>query len=178
VLVGERIVLRAAEAEDAAAYHRWANDPQVTHTLELRYPSSLASFEEALAAPPEPDGIVLGFSIENADGELIGRIGLRAIDRDNGHAELGIVIGEADAWGQGYGAEATRLLLRFAFEELRLNKVYLGVLEYNERALRLYARCGFHRDGRRRQHHFHRGTFWDVLDLSILRSEFEARTGE
>jgi RimJ/RimL family protein N-acetyltransferase len=176
MLVGERVVLRSPEEEDGAAYHRWANDPEVTHTLETRYPTSVAFFESALADPPDPDGRVLTFSIENAEGELIGRIGLAAIDRDNGHAELGIVIGEPDAWGKGYGAEATRLMLRFAFEEMRLEKVYLGVLEYNERALKMYAACGFRRDGCRRRHYFHRGRHWDVYELSILRDEF-ATTG-
>ncbi len=96
---------------------------------------------------------------------------------ENRHASLGIFIGDTSAWGRGHGREAMSLMLDHAFETLNLNRVWLHVYEYNERAIRLYTRLGFTTEGVLRQDRYHGGRSWDTLTLGILREEWEARKG-
>ncbi len=73
----------------------------------------------------------------------------------------------------------TERILRFAFEQMNLNKVSLGVFEFNERAIACYRKCGFVEEGRLREEYYQDGRYWDVIRMSILRREYDAlRTGE
>jgi diamine N-acetyltransferase len=87
-------------------------------------------------------------------------------------AEFGIVIGDKSYWNQGYGTEAVRLLVRFGFHTLNLNRIFLRVYETNPRAIRAYEKAGFTSEGRERQAEFRNGKYIDVLRMSILRAEF------
>ena len=83
---------------------------------------------------------------------LIGTCAFSQLDGDNGSALFHITIGEKDAWGRGYGTEATQLMLDHAFGTLGLHRVALSVFEFNERAIRSYSACGFtSRAGRARR---------------------------
>ena len=66
-----------------------------------------------------------------------------SLDPDNGSTHFPISIGEPDAWGDGYGTEATELMLWLAFERIGLHRVSLSVFAFNERAIRSYAKAGF-----------------------------------
>ena len=88
------------------------------------------------------------------------------------NADFGIAI-ERGHWDQGYGTDATRTILRFAFTEMNLHRVSLGVLDYNARARRCYEKCGFREEGRVREHHFHDGRWHDQIMMGILQHEFE-----
>ena len=83
-----------------------------------------------------------------ATDRLIGTCAFSQLDGDNGSALYHITIGESDAWGQGYGTEATQLMLDHAFGTLGLHRIALFVFEFNERAIRAYQRCGFVVEGR------------------------------
>ena len=87
-----------------------------------------------------------------------------------------MMIGEKSMWGKGYGTEATRLVVRYAFEELHLNRVQLHVYEYNLRGVRVYEKVGFRREGVLRQEHMYDGRFWDTVVMAILREEWEKRS--
>ena len=110
---------------------------------------------------------------------LVGTCAFSQLDGDNGSALYHITIGEKDAWGQGYGSEATRLMLDHAFGELGLHRVALFVFEFNERAIRTYRRCGFVIEGRSRESIFRDGRWWDELAMSVLEADWRAfRAGE
>lgn len=85
----------------------------------------------------------------------------------------GIVIGEKEYWNRGYGSDALRTLLRFAFEELNLHRVFLHVFDFNERAIRCYEKVGFRHEGRLRQARFTEGRYVDELVMAVLREEWE-----
>jgi RimJ/RimL family protein N-acetyltransferase len=106
---------------------------------------------------------------------LIGSTGLHEIDYKNRHAVFGIVIGEKEAWGKGYGTEVTALITGYAFETLNLNRVGLEVYEDNERGIKAYERVGFTREGVLRQAMYREGRYWNKIVMSILREEWEAR---
>jgi RimJ/RimL family protein N-acetyltransferase len=108
-------------------------------------------------------------------GEPIGTIGLFAIDRDNGNAGIGISIGDRSLWGQGLGTDAMFALLDFGFGQLRLERLWLDVYDYNARARRSYEKCGFVLEGTQRNAVFKRGRFHDVHLMSILSEEWAAQ---
>ena len=104
---------------------------------------------------------------------VIGEIGLDGVLWNHGDAWVGISIGEKDCWGQGYGTDAMRVLLRYAFTELNLYRVSLSVFEYNPRAIRSYEKAGFVVEGREREVIFRGGKRWDMIYMGILREEWE-----
>ena len=102
----------------------------------------------------------------------IGTCAFSQLDGDNGSALYHITIGEKDAWGHGFGTEATRLMVDHAFETLGLHRIALNVFEFNERAIRAYLRCGFVVEGRSRESIWRDGRWWDELAMSILESDW------
>jgi RimJ/RimL family protein N-acetyltransferase len=110
-----------------------------------------------------------------AEDKMIGALDLGGIRWDARNAWVGIGIGEREYWGKGYGTEAMQLILRFGFEELNLNSVTLSVFEYNTRAFQSYVKAGFVEEGRQREWMMRDGKRWDLIYMSILRSEWEAR---
>jgi RimJ/RimL family protein N-acetyltransferase len=111
-------------------------------------------------------------------GRLIGSCAFSQLDGDNGSAMYHITIGEKDTWGQGYGTDATRLMLRHAFETMGLHRIALAVFEFNERAIRSYLSCGFMVEGRAREAIWRDGRWWDELTMSLLEPEWRASRGE
>ncbi len=109
---------------------------------------------------------------ERPTERLLGTCAFSQLDGDNGSALFHITIGEKDAWGHGYGTEATRLMLDHAFGSLGLHRVALFVFEFNERAIRAYRRCGFVIEGRSRESIFRDGRWWDELAMSVLESDW------
>jgi RimJ/RimL family protein N-acetyltransferase len=104
----------------------------------------------------------------------VGGCDLRDIDHRNRVATMGMLIGEPEARGKGYGTEATRLLLDLAFTVHGLHSVWLTVYAYNLAGQRCYAKAGFREVGRRRQCHLMGGRLWDEVVMDILASEFES----
>ncbi len=123
---------------------RWISDPAVHALLGLLEPARTLEQERAWIASVRTDKEhQRTFVIETEKGDPIGTCGLRAIDREQGTALFGIMIGEKRLWGRGYGTTATRALLQRAFEELDLKEVRLSCHRENRRAIRCYEKAGF-----------------------------------
>jgi RimJ/RimL family protein N-acetyltransferase len=131
-------------------YARWVNNLQVTRTLGI--PSLPMTIEreqgwlDGALTSQEP----LFTIYELAAGRPIGNTGLHDIDPGSGTATFGILIGETDAWGQGFGTETARLMLNYGFDVLGLHNIDLVVMAHNLGAIRAYERAGFKRIGVRR----------------------------
>src|SRR5262249_36177437 len=155
--IGTKIYLRPLERDDAPQLQVWINDPEITRTLAFYKPVNRAFEEEFIAKVSQSDtDIVVGIAIKQTD-VLIGATGLHQIDYKNRHANFGINIGAKNEWGNGYGTEATYLMVQFAFDTLNLNRVRLLVYESNERGRRAYEKVGFKQEGILRQDRFHDG---------------------
>lgn len=176
MLIGEKVRLRAIERSDIPMFVRWFNDPELLRYLSMYVPMSQASEEQWFERVLKDETQHI-FVIEAADGTAIGNLGLFSIDWKNRSAGLGIGIGEKECWGQGYGSDALRTLLRLAFGEMNLNRVYLHVYDFNKRAIRCYEKIGFQHEGRLRQAQYTGGRYVDELIMGILRSEWESREG-
>ena len=172
MIYGQKTRLRRIEREDIPTFVRWFNAPEVREFLIMNRPISKAEEEQWFERQLGKENQEI-FAIETADGVHIGNIGLHDISWVHRHAELGIVIGEKEYWGQGYGSDAIRTLLRFAFQEMNLHRVYLRVYEDNARGIRAYEKCGFQHEGRMREAIFRQGRYYDELRMGILCHEFE-----
>ena len=174
-LIGDRIVLRPLGAEDVDRCMRWINDSEIQARIGRRHPMGRVQEEEWLAGQYKCDDH-LNLAIVVKDGDRhIGNCGFNRIDFINRNAEFGILIGERDAWGCGYGPEAARLILQYGFEELGFHRIGLGVFAFNERAIRAYKRVGFVREGAERESYFRHGRFHDHIRMSVLESEWRER---
>jgi RimJ/RimL family protein N-acetyltransferase len=171
MIEGLKTHLRRIERTDIPTFVRWFSDPEVREFLLINRPISIAEEELWFERQLKDQDSEL-FAIETHDGRHIGNIGLHSLDWVHRSAELGIVIGERECWGQGYGSDAIRTLLRFAFDELNLHRVYLKVYEDNTRGIRAYEKCGFQCEGRLREAVYRKGRYYDELILSVLRHEF------
>jgi RimJ/RimL family protein N-acetyltransferase len=85
---------------------------------------------------------------------------------------VGIGLGEREFWGKGYGTDAMRIILRYAFTELNLHRVTLNVFEYNPRGVRSYEKAGFVLEGRQRGVLLREGRRWDEIYMGILREDW------
>ncbi len=176
MIYGQRVRLRAIEREDISTFLRWFNDPEVRQYLLMYQPMSRAWEERWFEGRLDrQDDYLLGIEVAEGDGwRLIGNVGLHKVDWKNRHAVLGIALGEKAYWGQGYGTDAVRTMLRFAFAELNLHRVELEVFDYNPRAEACYVKAGFRREGTRRQALYRDGRYHDEHLMSILKDEFMA----
>jgi RimJ/RimL family protein N-acetyltransferase len=172
MIIGEKTRLRRIEREDIPTFVRWFCDPEVRTFLLLNSPISHAQEERWFERKLEEDSEL--FAIETLDGTHIGNIELFDFHRIHRRAELGVVLGEKAYWGQGYGSDAIRTLLRFGFEELNLHRIQLSVYEDNERGIGAYKKCGFQLEGRLRDAIYRQGRYYDLLMLGILAHEFVA----
>ncbi len=113
-----------------------------------------------------------------ADDRSIGYIGIEDVSWSNGDAFVGIGLGDRNEWGKGYGTDAMRVILRYAFTELNLYRLSLNVSEYNLRAIRSYEKAGFVHEGRCRQFLNRDGRRWDLVYMGILKEEWEKISNE
>lgn len=173
---GELVRLTAIQPEaDAEAIARWSLDSEYDRLGDSGSVRPLrAKFIREDIEKAEIRNDVYGFSIHIlSDDRLIGFIFLDGIEWSHGTGWVGIGIGERDCWGKGYGTDAMRVLLRFAFEELNLYRVNLDVFEYNPRAIRSYEKVGFVHEGRQRGLLHRDKRRWDLIFMGILREEWE-----
>jgi len=178
LLQGELVRLVAANAEkDAELAVQWWRDSEYARQLDSdpALPKSVKRAKEDIQKWMEnesPDNIE--FMIRTlADDRLIGFVGLDGIRWTHGDTFVGIGIGDPEYRGNGYGTDAMRVILRYAFSELNLHRVSLDVFEYNPRAIRSYEKAGFAVEGRQRQALSRDGRRWDVIYMGILREEWE-----
>lgn len=171
-LPGRLVSLRPRTREDAGLFVRWFSDPRVRHWLHLsETPLPTLESERVRYEISERDPARLTWIIETGEGEAIGNISLAGIDETHGRAELGVSIGDPAYWGRGYGQDAIRTLLRFAFAELGLRRITLIADADNERGIRCYEKCGFVREGLLRGHRLRHGRPTDMVAMAVMRPD-------
>jgi RimJ/RimL family protein N-acetyltransferase len=177
-LTGSKVVLRRHAPGNVAAFLRWYADPEIARLARYQAtpmrPEEIERFFAARVVGPEALAMAVH---EKASDRLIGTCAFSQLDGENGSALYHITIGEADAWGHGFGTEATQLMVDHAFGTLGLHRIALYVFEFNVRAIRAYQRCGFVIEGRSRESIWRDGRWWDELAMSILESDWRAAGG-
>jgi RimJ/RimL family protein N-acetyltransferase len=176
MLKGEKILLRPVKRADVPLFMKWFIDPEVTQYLSMYLPMTEMAeekwIEDVGTARASSDIILV---IEAQIGETsraIGTIGLHRINQKDSCATFGIAIGEKDFWGQGLGTEATRVLLKYGFEQVNLHRISSTVYDFNERSYRMHKKVGFKEEGRRRKAIYKNGLFRDLIEFGFLKDEW------
>ena len=178
-LEGSAINLCIVRRMDAPQYMQWLNDAETASFLSAHLPVTMEKELEFLDSMLNSDpakNIILGIWHKETE-RLIGNIGLHNIHPRDHHAMMGIFIGCKELWGKGLGREAMILLLRYCFDTLNLQKVWLEHWDHNQRGHRAYVAAGFKEVGRLRRHRFVSGAWRDQVVMDILREEFFALHG-
>lgn len=178
MIYGKRIRLRRPERDDLPLFVDWLNDPEVRAGISMYLPMSMGEeeqwYERNLARPLEERQLTV--DMRDGDGwRTIGSTSFFDFDWRNRSAEFGIMIGDKTAWNQGYGTEATELMLDHAFGTLNLHRVLLRVYDFNRRAIRAYEKAGFVLEGTLREDSYVNGEYIDTHLMGVLRQEWAAR---
>ena len=177
IFTGKLVRLSAFDPEEMSkAFPRWNLNSEYFRLLNssarpMQSVKAAAKWMEKEAEEISPANYY--FSIRTLeDDKLIGEIGLDVVNWPGRDAFVGLGIGETEYWSKGYGTDVMNVLLRFAFTEINLRRVSLGVFEYNPRAIRSYEKAGFRHEGRLRRLLNREGRRWDNLFMGILREEW------
>lgn len=178
--VGERVRLAAIDAEkDAAVIAAWSHNDELLRLLDtdparMRTAAQTRQDTEELQGKEQPKDNYYLFLIRALAGDRpLGLIDLVIPEWPHRDGWIGIGLGDRADWGQGYGTDAMRVLLRFAFAELNLHRVSLTVFGYNPRAIRSYEKAGFVVEGIQRERLRREGRRWDMVLMGLLREEWE-----
>jgi RimJ/RimL family protein N-acetyltransferase len=174
LIMGDGLTLRRLERSDLPHIRRWMDDSDLRAEIGAMAPMSEKDAEEWFARV-RSDRHRAWYVIVPDDGELVvGEAGLLRMNLTWRTADMTVIVGEPDHRGRGYGTEAGRLMLDLAFNYFRLHRVAIGVVGFNDAALRFWKRLGFREEGVQREGYFHDGAFHDFIMLSILEDEWAA----
>ncbi|HEY0734252.1 MAG TPA: GNAT family protein [Herpetosiphonaceae bacterium] len=174
MLRGEKVTLRAVQREDLKTLYELEKDLDLVLLADGNWrPIPLATMEKEFDKNVEDED--RSWFVIEADGKVIGSIGLHHRDRRLQLSAFGIAIYERDYLGKGYGRDAINVLLEWAFEMQNFRRIWLETWATNERAIRCYQALGFVEEGRLREHGYHKGQYFDVVLMGLMRSEWQAR---
>ena len=178
LLRGDVVSLCAHRSQDLDVYTRWFQDTALLG-LVFTGPSRPVTREEQQRLVDDMAADTHAFAVRTLDGDrLVGTCALRPVDARNRSTSFGIVMGEPGDWGHGYGTDAARVALRYAFDELNVHRVQLTVFDFNERAIRAFTKAGFRQEVRRREALWRDGRWWDDVIMGVLAPEWrEANPG-
>jgi RimJ/RimL family protein N-acetyltransferase len=171
---GRLVTLRAIEERDLAALQSWENDPAVQDGIGETHPPSSMDFHDAWFRALKSDPLSQRLIVDTPDLGAIGLSSIVNIDWRHRHAWHGLVLGAAESRGKGYGTDAIMATMRYAFDELDLERLDGAMIEYNERSLATYCgkRLGWKIEGRRRHYFFRKGRYWDQVLVGITRQDY------
>lgn len=176
-LIGKRVYLRPLHKDDLTHIQKWANDPEIRGLTGEVKPMSWAKAEEFYERVKKDDQRLWFIIALQEDDRAIGEAGLLRMFPAWRTTDLSIIISEREAWGQGYGTEAINLLLDYAFGYLNFHRVAIGVVGFNEAALRFYEKVGFKKEGVQRDGYYYDHAYHDFVMMSLLDDEYRAGQG-
>ena len=170
-LTGNKVCLAAVNRKSIEQFREWRNRPELRKYFrehrELSKDMQEKWFESRVLGDPNQ------VNFESHDKEtdkLIGHCGLYYINWVHRHAEFGIYIGDDSYRGGGYGSDALRVLTKYGFDDLNLNRIWCEVYDNNE-ALDVYKHIGFMHEGTMRNSYYNEGQYWDAHILAMLRED-------
>ncbi|MFD1062562.1 GNAT family N-acetyltransferase [Winogradskyella litorisediminis] len=170
---GNKVVLRAVEKEDIELLHKWSNLPEINYMLGgWHFPSSMQDQEKwynslNLSSNNQK------FAIHTDDLGLIGMANLVDINWKDRNAFHGMLLGDKNMRGKGYGVDTIMAINRYAFEELGLMRMNGSMISYNEASIGVYTKkCGWEVEGIKKNHYFRKNKWWDQVVVGITRDNY------
>lgn len=168
---GDRIYLKVLSPDDISkAYVDWMRDEEVIQFLESRWRAyTMEDLKQYVISTNESSTEFLLGIFLNDSGEHIGNIKIGAINQVHRFGEIGLIIGNKNVWGKGYGAEAIRLASDYAFNELDLNSLVAGIYADNIGSYKSFIRAGYREAGRLKKHRLYKGNYVDQIIVEKVR---------
>lgn len=169
IIFGEQIALRAIEQNDCALLLEMINDPVTERMIGgSSFPVSKAAQEQWISEQRSKNDILRCIIADKTDLEKgLGTVVLSDIDFRNGSAQIHIKLG-LDCRKKGYGTDALKTIVEYAFYQLRLHCIYAYVLEYNHASQKLFQKCGFQKEGILRARAYKNGSYFDMIAYSVI----------
>ena len=177
-IVGKQVTLRAIERSDLPPLNRWANNLEIQRMLGgWHFPTGLED-QERWFSSLSCSSLDQRFAIETPEHGLIGTANLVAIDWKNRNAFHGMLLGDKDIRGKGYGLDTIMAVMRYAFDEIGLERLDGSMIEYNQASLKVYIeKCGWVVEGRSKNWYFREGRYWDKIIVGITRERYQEIVG-
>lgn len=172
VLIGKRVYLRPLAKEDLVHLRKWSQDAEIRALIGEAAPMSRADSESFLRKVYDDSSREWFVVVIRKSDQVIGEAGLLRMDPAWRATDVSVIIGQKEEWGKGYGTETIHLLLDYAFRHLNFHRVAIGVVGFNERAIRFWERVGFRKEGVHRDEYYYDGKYYSFVMMSILEDEF------
>lgn len=172
MITGNKVCLTSLNRSSLPQLREWRNQPELRKYFREYREISDAMQENWYNTRVLNNPCQVDFEIHDKESnKLIGHCSLNYISWTNRTAELGIYIGDPTYRRGGYGSDALKLLMDYAFKTINLNRVWCEVFANNE-AIDVYRKIGFVDEGKLRQHHYEDGQYLDCFMLGLLRDEW------
>jgi RimJ/RimL family protein N-acetyltransferase len=173
-IYGKNVILRAPEMRDVELLHKWANDPEIWKFLGgWHFPYASSSTEKWIAGMNSNNQRDYVFSIDAPEVGLIGTANLLEIDWKNRHAYHGMMLGDKELRGKGFGLDTVMAIMRYAFDELGLARLDGGMIDSNTRSIGFYTKsCGWEIEGVKKNWFYRGGRYHDQVVVGITRERY------
>jgi diamine N-acetyltransferase len=171
-LIGERVYLRPVEKDDLSLIRTWANDPEIRRLTGEVTPMTPAGAEDYFEKLSRDTDRVWFMIVLKESGQPIGETGLLRMFPAWRTTDLSIILGQKEVWSQGYGTEAIKLMIDYAFGCLNFHRISIGVVGFNQSAIRFYEKVGFKHEGIQRDGYYYDHRYSDFVMMSLLDSEY------
>jgi RimJ/RimL family protein N-acetyltransferase len=172
-LIGERIRLRPFTKKDLAYTVRWSEDAELRKLIGEIAPMSQAEAEKWYRELCADENRAWYAIVVKKDNRVIGEAGLLRMFKPWRNTDMTIIIAEKDQRSKGYGTEAGHLLLTHAFHTLGFHRVSVGVVGFNQPAIKYWKSLGFKKEGIHREEYYLDNKYSDFIMMSILENEYK-----
>ena len=175
MIKGDLVKLRSYKEEDIVKAHEFLNDEEVKKfiSVDAAFPMTIWEEEAWIKTRKSNANLTYDFAIEDLKtNKYIGGCSINSTNIKNRNCVIGIMIGDKEYWGKGYGTDALKILIKFIFEELNLDKIKLSVFSFNERARACYKKIGFKEEGILKKEIYRNGKYHDDILMAIFKDEY------
>lgn len=171
---GNIVTLRAIEDADCDAINRWSNSPELWRWLGgWHFPYSNNNTRNWISNIDNNDQRNQVFAIDTVDKGVIGTANLVNIDWKNRNAFHGMMLGDVDTRGKGYALDTVMAIMRYAFDELGLQRLDGDLIAYNKSSLTFYIeKCGWELEGVKKNWFYRNGEFHDKIVVGITKIQY------
>lgn len=168
-IVGRKVILKPAQTKDVPVFFKWIHDPKTNrYLIGANPPKTLAGEYKWFNALMKNKNECLFSIFAKNDNKLIGNLGLHQINKFHKKCVIGIIIGEGEYRGKGYGTDAMKTALKYCFKTLRMHKIILTVDPENKRGLACYRKCGFKKEGYMEDDVYKNGKYHDAILMAVI----------